>query len=263
MCKKCPEGTQIALGGPTARARCLSCPKGTHVNADGSDCLCPAGTYRAVADQPTGLKHVACRPCEARNAYMATDMHDRESCDTCRNSKIANKDHTACVDATDPDAAPLDGLRAAVTTPLNTTLTSVRATMQDARQRAEEARVARMDRLSSGSGIINPLRNLADGVNRVRDAAKKVPQLMKPGGAAAAAKPKVTLDSVVKAAAGGLGRALPQNDIVGAMRGKVDADALADAGLAPAKNVAALIGNLMGEGLKEAQDSLDWTGRLE
>jgi hypothetical protein len=96
VCKKCPPGTDIASGGPILRSVCLKCPKGSTVSADGLDCVCPAGTYRAVADQPAGYKRIACKPCAARAAYMEEDAHTRESCNTCRAPEVANTEHTKC-----------------------------------------------------------------------------------------------------------------------------------------------------------------------
>lgn len=74
----------------------MKCPKGSYVNAEGTDCTCPAGHYRAAADQAPGFKKIACKPCMARNAYVAEDGHTQESCKSCAAPQVANKDHSGC-----------------------------------------------------------------------------------------------------------------------------------------------------------------------
>lgn len=96
VCKKCPADTDIALGGPLAKSICAKCPKGSYVNAEGDECMCPAGHYMTAADQPLGFVRIACKPCIARAAYMAEDGHTFESCSLCRAPLVANKDHTGC-----------------------------------------------------------------------------------------------------------------------------------------------------------------------
>jgi len=96
MCKKCPAGTDISPGGPISKSVCLKCPRGSFVNEDGTDCLCPAGYYRTIADQPLGYKRIACNPCQARGAYISDDGHTKEACSMCRIPLVANKDHTDC-----------------------------------------------------------------------------------------------------------------------------------------------------------------------
>ena len=96
QCKKCPAGTDIAEGGPMGKSVCLKCPKGSFVNSQGSDCLCPAGHFRVTADQPAGYKKIACQPCQARNAYVPDERHAKEACALCRIPMVANKDHSDC-----------------------------------------------------------------------------------------------------------------------------------------------------------------------
>lgn len=97
VCKKCPAGTDIAEGGPITKSVCIKCPKGSYVNADATDCICPAGHYRAVApEQAPGVKKIACKPCTARGAYVADDGHTHDTCKTCAAPQVANKDHTGC-----------------------------------------------------------------------------------------------------------------------------------------------------------------------
>lgn len=96
MCKKCPAGTDISPGGSISKSVCLKCPRGSFVNEDGSDCLCPAGYYRTLADQPLGYKRMACNPCQARGAYISDDGHTKEACSLCRMPLVANKEHTDC-----------------------------------------------------------------------------------------------------------------------------------------------------------------------
>jgi hypothetical protein len=97
VCKKCPAGTDIAEGGAIAKSVCTKCPEGTFVNEAGTDCVCPAGTYKAASpDQPAGYKKMECKPCAARNAYVDTDGHSRDSCKVCTAPMLSNKDHTKC-----------------------------------------------------------------------------------------------------------------------------------------------------------------------
>lgn len=115
LCKPCPEGTQFAPGGSLLYSACLNCPtaaNGAIFSAEAKDCLCPPGRYKAMAEAGEGFKPVDCRPCEARSAYIADAAHDKRSCDTCPPGKVANKDHTACVDPADPAAAPVAALPA-------------------------------------------------------------------------------------------------------------------------------------------------------
>lgn len=101
LCKRCPAGTDIAVGGPMTKSVCLKCPEGSFVNPEGTDCVCAAGHYRVVADQPAGYRKVACQPCAARNAYMAEDGHTKEACSLCKMGLVANKEHTDCGEYSD------------------------------------------------------------------------------------------------------------------------------------------------------------------
>lgn len=97
VCKKCPAGTDIAEGGAIAKSVCTKCPEGSYVNKEGTDCVCPAGTYKVASpDQPAGYKKMECKPCAARNAYVDTDAHSRDTCKVCTAPMLANKDHTSC-----------------------------------------------------------------------------------------------------------------------------------------------------------------------
>lgn len=96
LCKPCAAGTQIALGGPIPRAACLNCPSGTLLSEDGKTCVCPAGTYHAVAAARDGFMGLSCKACTARNAYRSEDAHEFSACATCLPGLVANKDHTMC-----------------------------------------------------------------------------------------------------------------------------------------------------------------------
>jgi hypothetical protein len=97
VCKKCPAGTDIAEGGAIAKSVCTKCPEGSFVSEAGTDCLCPAGHYRApAADQEPMYMKIACKPCMARTAYVDTDGHNRDSCKMCAAPLVANEDHTKC-----------------------------------------------------------------------------------------------------------------------------------------------------------------------
>jgi len=53
ICRPCPAGTQIALGGSVLRSTCLNCPEGTVWSDDGTKCLCPAGTQHVAGPVST------------------------------------------------------------------------------------------------------------------------------------------------------------------------------------------------------------------
>lgn len=96
VCKKCPSGANIALGGPVSRSVCIKCPKGSYVNQDSSECVCPSGHYKVVADQPLGYAKMVCKPCVARTAYVEEEGHSQNTCNYCQSPLVANKDHNSC-----------------------------------------------------------------------------------------------------------------------------------------------------------------------
>ncbi|KAF8057735.1 hypothetical protein HT031_005919 [Scenedesmus sp. PABB004] len=142
LCLKCSADTDIAPGGSVLSSECLKCPAGTQPSRDRSACTCPAGHYQVSVRAEAGFVGVACKMCSSRTAYITGAFHTSRSCSTCASGKVANKDHTWCVDPKDPDAVPDTPLPG-----LNLTLSDIQDALSRARARAEEVDISRTESL--------------------------------------------------------------------------------------------------------------------
>jgi hypothetical protein len=52
----------------------------------------------------SGMTPVKCTPCTGSKQFAAVDNNVLSRCSLCRDGKVANNDHTLCVDPTDPNA---------------------------------------------------------------------------------------------------------------------------------------------------------------
>lgn len=268
ICKACPANTDIAPGGSTLNSECLKCPEGTLPSRDKSECTCAAGHYRVTVAAEEGFAPFACKPCTARTAYITGNNHVSGTCSTCPRGQVANKEHTWCVEPSDPDAA-VEGSGIAIPG-LNLTLANIQEALQRGRAKAQERMVEQADdmpanpieRLSEivGGGAAKPaaeapklptLSQVAKGINSTVNELRnfkpsdlaEVAKTLAPGANSTRLQDLGQMVTKFTERVATVLPAMPDPMYVAGL--KLDPKALSDADLPEAKNVAELFGKMM------------------